>query len=404
LWLVFVLVLQMALTLHLCAFLRVALAGARDVDSVVLVQEHTLVNSRRNFSEESGSPEKLQRWGSSFRSAEVALHSGRGHAANPFRYAMVVSINPEQWASAHERLEAQGVPSEVFRGFDGRSPDQLAKALELLKRYNNTDKLHQTLGNFIACMHMSPGTKPHLKAAFAELFRKAVHRSPKNVEDLLRSDHHHCVPKMVAIAAAHVRLWEGLADGQLPKTLAVNRGRAGVDADTDDAWYLVMEDDAALCPGWRERMMNEMPLLPDDADIVKLFFFGHWRKDDVAPNAPDGTTSPFLEARNTMKALDIAKASAYELLKGATWGSVPTAGFYAGTQAYIIKRSGARKLLNAIKGKPFQDVDMTMMSSVKHYVWRRVLVMGAPEPAPKQMSLMQVVPVCNREPPKDWWF
>lgn len=46
----------------------------------------------------------------------------------------------------------------------------------------------------------------------------------------------------------------------------------------EDPWYLVMEDDVALCPAWRERMMQELPQAPIDADVIKLYFFGHWRK------------------------------------------------------------------------------------------------------------------------------
>ena len=46
----------------------------------------------------------------------------------------------------------------------------------------------------------------------------------------------------------------------------------------EDPWYLVMEDDVMLCPTWRERMIKELPEAPTDADIIKLYFFGHWRK------------------------------------------------------------------------------------------------------------------------------
>ncbi|CAJ1406863.1 unnamed protein product [Effrenium voratum] len=94
----------------------------------------------------------------------------------------------------------------------------------------------------------------------------------------------------------------------------------------------------------------------------------------------------------------------------AGWSNVPIAGFYAGTQAYLIRPSGARKMLENIRGKPFQDIDMTMMASVKNYVWRRVLVQDRPD---KDLDLLQTsagsgaktVPVCNRDPPSDqFWF
>merc|ERR1740116_236060 len=122
-------------------------------------------------------------------------------------------------------------------------------------------------------------------------------------------------------------------------------------------------------------MQRELPMAPADADIIKLFFFGHWRASDAAPDLPDGSPSPFLEAKDPMKMRDILKSSAFELIHHASFDNVPLAGFYAGTQAYLIRPSGARKLLKAIRGQPFQDVDMMMMSSVKHYVWRKVLAM-----------------------------
>ena len=34
---------------------------------------------------------------------------------------------------------------------------------------------------------------------------------PRNVTELLARDQHGCVPKVIAIAAAHLRLWQGLA-------------------------------------------------------------------------------------------------------------------------------------------------------------------------------------------------
>ena len=37
----------------------------------------------------------------------------------------------------------------------------------------------------------------------------------RNVSELLDRDQHNCVPKVVAIAAAHLRLWKELAEGKL---------------------------------------------------------------------------------------------------------------------------------------------------------------------------------------------
>jgi len=315
---------------------------------------------------------------------------------NPFKKAIVLSISREKYEAAQERLEAQGVPAEPFWGYNGNHPDELEESLAILRKYNNTDHLHKTVGNVLACLHMSPGTPPRLVPAFQQFVSKVVRGGPENVQEMLDKDRHHCAPKMIAIAASHIRLWEQLANGSMPQEDTPD--------GSEDPWYLIMEDDATLCPGWRERMEAEVPQIPLDADVVKLYFFGHWRKEDELPAGPDGKPSPFLMGRDSMNGADIAKASMYEILKGASSATVPLSGFYAGTQAYLVKRRAARKLLNQIAGKPFQDIDMTMMSSVRHYVWRRVLVMNAPESSAHHHSLMQVVPVCNREPPKDWFF
>ena len=192
-----------------------------------------------------------------------------------------------------------------------------------------------------------------------------------------------------------------LAEGNLPtRTDLQNLG--------ENPWYLVMEEDVDLCPKWRRRMAEELPLLPPDADVVKLYFFGHWRKEDAAPavnKSGHKVPSPFLLAQNPLSEFDIIKAATYEVLHGAGWSNVPVAGFYAGTQAYLLRPSGARKLLENIQGKPFQDIDMTMMLSARNYVWRRVMANARPE----NVNLLQLesrsqvgsklgsVPTCNAE-------
>ncbi|CAK9026332.1 unnamed protein product [Durusdinium trenchii] len=120
-----------------------------------------------------------------------------------------------------------------------------------------------------------------------------------------------------------------------------------------------MEEDVDLCPYWRQRMEKELPQAPADAEIIKLYFFGHWRKEDevkvsVRNDSEPATVTPFLDARDPLRGFDLFKAASYEFLHGASWSSVPVAGFYAGTQAYLIRPSSARKLLKQIRGKPFQ--------------------------------------------------
>lgn len=178
-----------------------------------------------------------------------------------------------------------------------------------------------------------------------------------------------------------MRIWESL----------VNR---------EDHWYLVMEEDAELCPHWRQRLVPDLAKAPKDADVLKLFFFGHWRKEDALED------SPFLQARSPLNGWDLFKAASYEFLHGSGWSDVPVAGFYAGTQAYLIRPSGARKLLESIRGQPFQDIDMTMMLSAKNYVWRRVLAHVRPDTVSllQSDSLLLGVPECDKEPPEDQFW
>eukprot|EP00440_Ansanella_granifera_P069456 gb/GFBE01075355.1/.p1 GENE.gb/GFBE01075355.1/~~gb/GFBE01075355.1/.p1 ORF type:complete len:395 (+),score=50.53 gb/GFBE01075355.1/:1-1185(+) len=318
-----------------------------------------------------------------------------------FKKVLMVSINPERYAVSEDQLEGIGVPSEMaemVRGYNGSNPVEVDEALELLTRYGHGGSLHPTVKNWMVCMHTSPGKAPDLWSAFSELFRSLLHwRSPRNVSELLHRDAHNCVAKVIAIAAAHVRLWRDLADGTLP---AQSPQMLSAPAADKDPWYLVMEDDVTFCPGWRQRMLEELPMAPPDADVIKLFFFGHWRQEDEVKNS-SGLPSPFLEARDPLRGWDLFSSSLYEVLHGHGWSQVPIAGFYAGTQAYLIRPSGARKLLAAINGKPFQDIDMTMMSSVKNYVWRKVLVTDHPSESDDHVSLLQTVPTCNSEPARD---
>lgn len=382
------------------------------------------------------------------------------------RKAFIVSISPDSYEEARQRLQTHNhihvepaiadVSVERARGYNASNRAELQSALDLLKRYEMANKLHPTVGNIFACMHTSPGSAPHVGAALMELGHRLAHLwSPQNVDELLARDSHNCVPKVVAIAAAHVHLWEEIANGTKPSKCD--------GSDDVDQWFLIMEDDAALCPGALRRLERELPQAPTDADVLKLFFFGHWREEDQV-KAPDGSKTPFLEVRDPLNSVDLVKASSYEFfdsfyemskdaiedagdwienkskaklpasftaklgLQGdgapasqqprwsgqgdgsedSVWKNVPVAGFYAGTQAYLISRSGARKLLRAIKGALFQDIDMTMMQSVKHYAWRRVLATSAGRREDgaedtEDTVMLQTVPTCNREPRKDWF-
>eukprot|EP00913_Durusdinium_trenchii_P006514 g6119.t2 len=225
----------------------------------------------------------------------------------------------------------------MVRGFDGKSAEELEGALQLLTDYGNTQHLHPTVSNWLLCMHTSPGKPPNITAASAELWHNLMRQAPRNVTELLARDQHGCVPKVIAIAAAHLHLGE---------------------LTGEDPWYLVMEDDVALCPAWRERMMQELPQAPIDADVIKLYFFGHWRKEDAVTGLNNSAT-PFLEARDPLRSFDLFKAASYELLHGRGWSSV------------------------LAHGRP-EDVNLLKFD---------------------ELSLLQrTVPDCNSEPPEDQFW
>mmetsp|Transcript_79328 Transcript_79328/g.131360 ORF Transcript_79328/g.131360 Transcript_79328/m.131360 type:complete len:310 (+) Transcript_79328:100-1029(+) len=138
-----------------------------------------------------------------------------GFLPTPFREALVVSIDPEKYKIAEADLKDQGVPAEMVRGFKGKDPKELLEALDLLTKYGNTARLHQTVNNWMVCMHTSPGKLPNFSAANSEFWRNLFRSNPRNVSELLERDEHNCVPKVIAIAAAHVRLWKKTGRGQL---------------------------------------------------------------------------------------------------------------------------------------------------------------------------------------------
>lgn len=393
---------------HLCLSLSVHGICQRCISDEETESLNFVQHSSQRILRDSDPPVLQEEFPEPAQPVDVLEPTDLGGLPGPFREALVVSIDPERYKIAEAALKDQGVPAEMVRGFKGKDPKELLEALDLLTKHGNTARLHETVNNWMVCMHTSPGKLPNFSAANSEFWRNLFRSTPRNVSELLERDEHNCVPKIIAIAAAHVRLWQKLAEGNLPtRTDLQNLG--------ENPWYLVMEEDVDLCPKWRRRMAEELPLLPPDADVVKLYFFGHWRKEDAAPavnKSGHKVPSPFLLAQNPLSEFDIIKAATYEVLHGAGWSNVPVAGFYAGTQAYLLRPSGARKLLENIQGKPFQDIDMTMMLSARNYVWRRVMANARPE----NVNLLQLesrsqvgsklgsVPTCNAEPPADQFW
>lgn len=324
----------------------------------------------------------------------------------PFAQAIILSIEPDKAATVQRRLAADGVPSEVFKGFDAKKSTALASALQLLNSTGYTRSLHWTFSVPFACIHMSPNTKPDWSGATAE-FINHLGTASSNLEEMIASDSHGCVAKVVGIGASHAHLWQELADGRLPVM-----GSTPMRSD-EDKWFLILEEDAVFCPHWLRRLEQELPQAPSDAELLKLSYFGHWRQEDTVPVAP-GRRPPsnFFEAKDVMEARGVVSECLFDLLRGSGFGSMPCTGYYAGNQAYMIKRRTARKILRLLDGRPFQDIDVTIMDLVKTYIWRRVLVVSDTEEHPritKQQTLTFLqqaegerrstfIPACNQEP------
>eukprot|EP00928_Gymnodinium_smaydae_P063999 TRINITY_DN47444_c0_g1_i1.p1 TRINITY_DN47444_c0_g1~~TRINITY_DN47444_c0_g1_i1.p1 ORF type:complete len:398 (+),score=20.36 TRINITY_DN47444_c0_g1_i1:90-1283(+) len=325
----------------------------------------------------------------------------------PFKNALVLSIDPESYEQARGRLAEYEVPAEVVWGYNGSSSVDVDKALALLTKYHHAESLHFTVSNTLACLHTSPGKPPRFGSAFAELLRGLVRVGPQNVTELLDADRHDCVGKVVAIAAGHIRIWEALASRATSALMSYGRSATSIAPldSSDDPWYLVMEDDSTLCPMWRSRMLKELKVVPPDAAVIKLFFFGHWREEDrIRLNGTNGTSqSPFLRASDPLNGWDLVTSALWEITRGAGWDDVPIAGFYAGTQAYLIRPSGAKALLTSIEGAPFQDIDMTMLMKSRTYVWLEPLAAELSQVEGREASLLQTVPTCNNVPPRDQW-
>lgn len=355
-------------------------------ESVALVQGQVHLHGGRRL--EAGPGDDLGSQGPAVADASPA-EPGRPRL---FEKAIVLTIDGQKYAEARERLGAQGVATEPFWGFNGRMPEELDKALAFLQELNLT-RVPRMWNNFIFCAHMAPGTKPVIRKHLHVLARDLYNGHYRTIDDMLEHDVDHCMNKTLSAVASHLHLWQGLADGSLASPSV---------GDEEDPWYLILENDASLCPGWRQRMEAEMPLLPSDAGLVQLHWFGHWRRKD---QLADG--SPFLQARDVFKLPDMIKSGLYELISGVPLEQVPMSPFYLSAQAYMVKRSSVRELLSGIRGMGFTDVDVLMhYTKVKSYVWRRVLtepVQDHHDTRGEAARLSQMSPVCNTEPGRDWW-
>lgn len=285
--------------------------------------------------------------------------------------AFVLTIETDRPSMVEHQLMLDGIPAETVIGFNASAPEEKVDAISFLSEVGYTQSVHWLFSVPFACLHTSPHTSPTLSYFFAEAWSHLGHVR-QNFTELVATDSHACVAKVVGIAASHARIWKDLAEYRLPQNDGPNR------FEDEDKWFLILEDDVILCPEWLRRLKEELPQAPEDADMLKLSYFGHWRPEDALLTS-DNRSTPFLKANNTMDTYGVLSECMTDLLEGRGISSVPCAGFYAGNQAYLLKRRSARKLLAALSGQPFQDIDVTVMDLVNTYVWRRVLAVEGPK-------------------------
>ncbi|CAJ1353079.1 unnamed protein product [Effrenium voratum] len=61
------------------------------------------------------------------------------HWSAPFREALVVSIQPDSYKVSEAQLQENGVPAEMVRGYDGKSPQEVDEALRLLTEFRASE-------------------------------------------------------------------------------------------------------------------------------------------------------------------------------------------------------------------------------------------------------------------------
>jgi len=106
--------------------------------------------------------------------------------------------------------------------------------------------------------------------------------------------------------------------------------------------YLIMEDDAQLEGDWVKDLKHSVKLLPADWDVAKFVFWGGKRCQDKVP-VPHSDWSEWYEARGPDSFKDV--------------------NMYAGNQAYVVRGSSIKYILETLKDLPVMDIDGCLGSS-----------------------------------------
>jgi GR25 family glycosyltransferase involved in LPS biosynthesis len=134
-----------------------------------------------------------------------------------------------------------------------------------------------------------------------------------------------CTPAMVGCALSHMRVWKAMA----------KQGHSRC---------LVMEDDAALVPGFAEGLRRALDDVPEDFDVLLLgcFFMCNKQRRYAWTHRVAGMVMPYPPRQDTR-----------------TWGSVFVPERFGGTHCYVLSAKGCRTLMATIPRVNFH-IDVAM--------------------------------------------
>jgi len=282
--------------------------------------------------------------------------------------------------------EASGwppMPVQAFGGFSVKNDTaELDRVVENVLNMTSGKLGWTKLRRGTECIHASPtsGISKMDWSAVSGIF----HRKYRSLQDLLQ--HTKCkedVGKSLAIMAAHMRLMQAIRDHRF-------------DGSNQSDWVLIQEDDVEMCPGWLERLNAELALAPQDADVLKLSWFGHWMQKDTMPIPGSGEASPFLNATDSRRGLKWFWRSMRSALSPQAHKDEATrvSPFYMGTQAYMVRKASMDKVIKAIKQSDINDMDVLLSGVGNVYAWRRQLAVEKPGEGETYYQAGK----CNEEP------
>jgi len=141
----------------------------------------------------------------------------------------------------------------------------------------------------------------------------------------------------VGVYLSHAKLLKNIYQNWQVTARKANECRDCGNANNE--MYLILEDDAILIPDWHHDLMNILPDVPKDWDMLRIGY---------------GTDS-------NLRCEDKINHFIYEN-RGPTRNQANDKGFYAGNTAYLVRPQSVPKILKQLAAMPLLDVDGTMIS------------------------------------------